>query len=219
MELLAASAEYASASRRRLGPAALRGRGHARRSAARRSRGDVAAQQARSGRIRAAAGATGRHSAAARPRRQYHAGRIATPADGGAARLGDGECASPADLARVRGPALGRSDDARPDARPRRARRAGPAIGRRDDTARIPCAVGRALASRDNHADAARSASGREHGCGTGGQARSVSGHRRGRLRAHRRRAALRRGSDAAVIGERRAGRDACDPVELSSNP
>ena len=63
----------------------------------------------------------------------------------------------PAGGAGVRGFALGRSDHSRRAARHRRARRTGAAARRGDDAARVPAALGHALASRHDLARAARS--------------------------------------------------------------
>ena len=66
--------------------------------------------------------------------------------------------------ARLRGPALGRSDFARSHARARRARRAGAASHRRDDAAGIPPALEPALAPQRHFARAARPRAGRDDG-------------------------------------------------------
>ena len=68
----------------------------------------------------------------------------------------DRRCPGSADRARARRPALGRSDHARRAARHRRARRAGALVRPRHRTARIPAALGDALASRHDFARAAR---------------------------------------------------------------
>ena len=104
----------------------------------------------------------------------------------------------PAGGAGVRGPALGRSDDARRVARHRRARRAGAVVHRGDDAARISAALGHALASRHDLAGAARPRPGARHGGGAFRPPRAAARRGGGRRRAHRRRAAVRRGSDAA---------------------
>ena len=64
--------------------------------------------------------------------------------------------------------------------------------------ARVPAALGHALASRHDLAGAARSPPGAAHGGGACRPPRAAEGRGRGRNRAHRRRAAVRRGSDAA---------------------
>ena len=80
MELLAASAEHAAASDRRMGPPALRRRRRAGRAAPRRPREHAGAGQARPGRERPLARAAPRHSAAAGTRAEFGARGIAAPA-------------------------------------------------------------------------------------------------------------------------------------------
>ena len=63
---------------------------------------------------------------------KLRARRIAAPAIGGARRLGSGRRALASHHARLRGPALGRPDHARPHGRARRARRPGAALHHRD---------------------------------------------------------------------------------------
>ena len=98
-----------------------------------------------------------RYSAAQGTCSDFGGGGVAPPAIGGADQLGDGRSKEPAAGAGVRGSALGRSDDARCAARHRRARRAGAAARRSDDPARVPAALGHALASRHDLAGTARS--------------------------------------------------------------
>ena len=69
------------------------------------------------------------------PRREFPARRIAAKATGGDDRLGSGGGAVAAGRPRLRGPALGRSDVARPLARARRTRRASAAAPRRHNPA------------------------------------------------------------------------------------
>ena len=95
------------------------------------------------------------------PRGEIRAGGIAAPATGGDDGLGSGRRADAAGRARLRGPALGRPDLARPHARARRARRAGAAAHRRDDAAGVPPALEPALAPQRDLARAARSRAGR----------------------------------------------------------
>ena len=66
-------------------------------------------------------------------------------------------------------------------------------------------------------ARAARPRSGAAHGRRACGPPRAAEGSGRGRDRAHRRRAAVRRGSDAAPIGARRAGRHPGDPADTAA--
>ena len=89
-----------------------------------------------------------RHSAAAGTCARFGGGGVAPPAIGGADQLGDGRSTGPAGGAGVRRSALGRSDHARCVARHCRARRAGAVVRRRDGPARVPAALGHALASR-----------------------------------------------------------------------
>ena len=117
------------------------GGGRCRRTAPRRSREHAAADRARRRRICAAARAAGRRPAAGGPRGETLAGGIAPPATRGADRLGSRRRAHAADRARLRGPALGRSDLARPVAGAGRARRAGAAAHHRDDAAGVPPAL------------------------------------------------------------------------------
>ena len=58
----------------------------------------------------------------------------------------------------------------------------------------------------------------RRHGGRAFRPPRAAEGSGRGRHRAHRRRAAVRRGSDAAAVGARRAGRRPGDPADACSN-
>src|SRR5215469_998012 len=112
MELLAALAEYAAASDRRMGATAVRRRGRIRRATARGPREHAGAVKARPGGERPVAGAAPGRSAAAGTRADLDAGRAAPPAIGGADGFGDGKCAGSAGGARDRGSALGRSDNA-----------------------------------------------------------------------------------------------------------
>ena len=145
------------------------------------------------------------------------AGGIAASATGGADELGDGRRAGSADGAGARRCALGRSDHARSLARHRRTRRAGALVRSHDRPAGVSAALGHALASRHHFAGAARPPS----GAGDGGRAcrptRAAEGSGRGRDRAHWRCAAVRRGSDAAPIGARRAGRHPGDPADAAA--
>ena len=123
MERLAASAEHAAAPNRRMGPAAV-WRGCSCRTAPRRPRRHVAVDRPRPCRTCASARAARGHPAAAGPRGQFPAGGVAAKATGGDDRLGSGWGAVSAGRPRLRGPALGRPDVARPLTRARRARRA-----------------------------------------------------------------------------------------------
>ena len=123
MERLAAFAEHAAASNRRMGPAAI-WCGCACRTTPRRPRRHVAADRPRPSRTCASARTARGHPAAARPRREFPAGRTAAKATGGDDRLGSGWGAVSAGCPGFRGPALGRPNVARPLARARRPRRA-----------------------------------------------------------------------------------------------
>ena len=149
---------------RGMGPRPLRRRRSRRRKAPRRTRSGARLGRARRRRICAAARAGDRRAAAARPRAETVARGIAQPPARGARRLGARRRPHPAARARVRGPALGRSDLARRAAGAGRARRAGAAADHRDDAARIPPALEAALASRRDLARAARRGRGRAHG-------------------------------------------------------
>ena len=169
------------------------------------------------GRICAAARAGDRRAAAARPRAETVARGIAQPPARGALGVGARRRPHPAAGARVRGPALGRSDLARRAAGAGRARRAGAAADHCDDAARIPPALEAALAPRRDLARAARRGRGRAHGRRDRDAPCVVEGRDRGRLRTQRRRAAVRRGSDAAAARARRTGRRAGDPADAAT--
>ena len=92
----------------------------------------------------------------------------------------------------------------------RRARRAGAAADRRDGAARIPRALGDALAPRRRFRSRRSTARRFARMVGAIAARHALSqGRRRGRERSHRRRAAVRRGGDAAAARTRRAGRRA----------
>src|SRR5262249_18596971 len=72
---------------------------------------------------------------------------------------------------------------------------------------RIPAALGYALTPCNDLAGSAGSTSGARHGGRAFGTTRAIKRDGRGRDRADWRRTAVRRGSDAASVGTRRAGR------------
>ena len=149
----------------------------------------------------------------------FGAGGIAAPATGGVDGLGDGGCARPAAGAGVRGLALGRSDHARCASRHRRARGAGADVRRGDDAAGVSPALEHALASRHDLAGATRSRPGAGDGGGAFRPPRAAARCGGGRRRAHWRRAAVRRGSDAAPSGTRRGRRrHPGDPARRCNN-
>ena len=150
-------------------------------------------------------------------RAKFAARGIAAPATGGDDGLGSGGGAVAAGRARLRGPALGRPDLARSHDGARRARRAGAAAHRRDDAAGVPSALGHALASQRHFARAARPRRGAPDGRRDRRAPCALRGDDRGRGRAHRRRAAVRRGGDAPPARARRAGRRAGDPADLAA--
>src|ERR1700733_5521923 len=109
MELLAASAEHAAASDRRMGPAALRWRRRVPGTAAYGAGEFAGAGEARFGGKPALAGAAPRNTAAKGTRSGFCAGGSAPAATGGSDELGDGGRQGLAAGAGVRGPALGGS--------------------------------------------------------------------------------------------------------------
>ena len=162
--VVATAAEYAAAPRGRMGTAALWRRRHARRSATRRSREYSAADRSGRGRICAAAGAAVRRPAACGPRGEIRAGGIATLATVSDDGRVPGRRPIAADRARLRGPALGRSDLARSVAGVGGARCPGAAPHRRDDPAGIPPGLEPALAPQRHFARAARPRARAAHG-------------------------------------------------------
>jgi class 3 adenylate cyclase len=114
---------------------------------------DASAHRPRHLRIRAPDRAAGRYPAAGRPRVETRAGGIAPSAAGGADDMVSRRGALAACRARVRRPALGRPDFARPDADPRRARRASADAHPRDRTARVSPALEPALSPQRHFAE------------------------------------------------------------------
>ena len=113
--------------------------------------------------------------------------------------------------------ALGRSDHRRCLARNCRTRRVGAIVPSHHRSARVPCTLGRALASRHDIPCTARSPSGAAHGERAGESPCAVERVSRGRGPAYRWRAAVRRGGDTASLGARRTGRHASDPSDAST--
>src|SRR5689334_706191 len=113
MELLAAVAEYATASDCRMGTPAIRERRYTSRAAALGPGEHSSADQARSGRKRSLARAAPRYSAPAGTQANFSARGVAPPAIGGADELGNGRRARAAWRADPGRPALGRSDNTR----------------------------------------------------------------------------------------------------------
>src|ERR1035437_7858808 len=217
MELLAAFAKHAASSDCRMGPLALRRRRRTRRTAPRRSGEFAGAGQARSGGERPLARAGLGESAAAGTRVDFGARGAAAPAIGGADWLGDGGRAGSAGGAGVRRSALGRSDDPRRSGRHGRAGRAGAFVHRGDDAARVPATLGHALASRQDLVVATRLPAGAGDGGGALSAARAAARGGGGRSRAHWRRAAIRRGSDAPVVGAWWARRHPIHPADAAT--
>ena len=132
--------------------------------------------------------------------RQSRARGAPAKAARGADRLVSGRGAFAARRARLRGPALGRSDLARSHAGARRARRAGAAAHPRDHAARVPTALEPALAPQRHFAQPPRSRRRRAHGRRARRAPCAAPRGGRGRERAHRRRAAVRRGGHAPLF-------------------
>src|SRR3984957_13359448 len=178
---------------------------------------DASAHRPRHLRIRAPDRAAGRYPAAGRPRGETRAGGIAPSAAGGADDMVSRRGALAACRARVRGPALGRPDFARPDADPRRARRASADAHPRDRTARVSPALEPALSPQRHFAEPPGSRRRRAYGRRACRSSCAEPGGGRGRERAHRRGAAICRGGHAPFARARRGRRLADDPGDAST--
>ena len=148
---------------------------------------------------------------------------IAPPSTGGDDGLGSGGRADASSRARLRGPAMGRSDFARSHARAGGARaRRRQAAHHRDDAAGVPPVLERE--GRTMGVDLASSPLDRVRRSAEDGSAELSSrhalaeGHRRRGRRAYRRRPAVRRGGDATSCwSAMRTGRRAGDPADLAA--
>src|SRR5215471_18614687 len=176
MELLATSAEYATASDCRMGAPAVRERRYTGGAAAFGSGEHSSADQARSGRKRSLARAATRHSGPAGMQANFSARGIASPAIGGVDQLGNGWRARAANRADPGRPALGRSDNTRCLAWHSRTRRDGAVVRSADYPAGVPAVLGGAFSSRRDFVGAARPSASAAHGGGARRPSRAGEG-------------------------------------------